>query len=255
MKQQILGLSTNYIHTQGEKGTVLFLHGWGAPISLYQCIFDKLTAMGYGIAAFDMPGVGDTEEPKAPLTLQDYIDFTLSFCRAEGLEEVILMCHSHGGRIALSMLGDPGCPVKCRKAVLIDATGAPTKKSFKARASLRLYKAARILGTAKLTRPLFGPLYEELREKRSSADYKAASPVMRKTMSNVLPCDLTPVMPDITAQVLLIWGERDTATPLSEARVMESRIPGSGLAVIRGAGHFSFADNWSQFSAVLDAFL
>ena len=36
---------------------------------------------------------------------------------------------------------------------------------------------------------------------------------------------------------------------------MEKKIPGAGLVVLAGAGHFSFADRWPQCSRVLDSFL
>ena len=62
-------------------------------------------------------------------------------------------------------------------------------------------------------------------------------------------------MPDINADVLLVWGEKDTATPLSEGKKMESLIKNSGLAPIAGAGHYPYIDNPRQFYAVLDAYL
>ena len=255
MQTQIQGLSTHYIDLPGEKGTVLFLHGWGAHIGLYQNIFDLLQEQGYRVVAFDMPGVGKTQEPKQPLTVADYVSFTLELCEKLAVKEAILMCHSHGGRIALSMLTDKACPVKCEKAVFFDATGV--RKAPSASKPLRQagYKLVKWLGTSKLTAPLFDDLYAEIRDKRASADYKAATPVMRQTMNNVLPADFTDKMPSITAEVLLIWGENDTATPLEQGQTMEKLIPHSGLAVIKNAGHFSFADNWPQFSAVLRAFL
>ena len=255
MQTHIRGLSTHYIDLPGTKGTVLFLHGWGAHIGLYQPIFDLLQQLDYRVVAFDMPGVGKTEEPRQPLTIDDYVAFTLELCGKLQLEEVLLMCHSHGGRIALSMLTDPNCPVKCSKAVFYDAAGV--RKAAAPSQKLRQvgYKAIKWLGTSKLTAPLFDDLYAEIRDKRASADYKAATPVMRQTMNNVLPADFTDKMPDITAEVLLIWGEKDTATPLEHGRIMESLIPNSGLAVIQKAGHFSHTDNWPQFSAVLRAFL
>ena len=255
MQTQTQGLSTHYIDLPGEKGTVLFLHGWGAHIGLYQNIFDLLQEQGYRVVAFDMPGVGKTQEPPKPLTVDDYVAFTLELCQKLSVNEAILMCHSHGGRIALSMLTDPGCPVKCQKAVFFDATGV--RKAPAASKSFRQagYKLLKWLGTSKLTAPLFDDLYAEIRDKRASADYKAATPVMRQTMNNVLPADFTDKMPSITAEVLLIWGEKDTATPLEHGKIMESLIPNSGLAVIQNAGHFGHADNWPQFSAVLRAFL
>lgn len=255
MQTRIQGLSTHYIDLPGEKGPVLFLHGWGAHIGLYQPVFDLLQQQGYRVVAFDMPGVGQTNEPDRPLTVADYVSFTLELCARLELTEVLLMCHSHGGRIALSMLTDPGCPVKCRRAVFMDATGVRPAPSAGKKLRQAGYKALRLLGTSPLTAPLFGDLYAEARDKRSSADYKAASPVMRQTMNNVLPVDFTDKMPAVTAEVLLIWGENDTATPLEQGRVMERLIPNAGLAVIQNAGHFCYADNWPQFSAVLRAFL
>ena len=255
MQTQIRDLSTHYIDLPGTRGTVLFLHGWGAHIGLYQPIFDLLQQLQYRVVAFDMPGVGQTDEPAAPLTIDDYVSFTLELCRKLELEEVILMCHSHGGRIALSMLTDKSCPVKCEKAVFFDATGVRKAATSAQKFKQTGYKAVKWLGTSKLTAPLFGDLYAEMRDKRSSADYKAATPVMRQTMNNVLPLDFTDKMPSITAEVLLMWGDRDTATPLEHGKIMESLIPNSGLAVIQNAGHFSHADNWPQFSAVLRAFL
>ncbi|MBR5389850.1 MAG: alpha/beta hydrolase [Clostridia bacterium] len=254
MHMQLEGLSTHYIDLPGKKTPVLFLHGWGAGIELYQPIFALLQERGYRVAAFDMPGAGGTQEPPAPLTLTDYVSFTLAFCKELKLETVILMAHSHGGRIALRMLSDPACPVKAEKAVLIDAAGVRLPASPSAKLRQTGYKLLKGLGTGKLTAPLFGDLYQELRDKRASADYKAASPVMRATMNNVL-VDLRSNMPAVKAPVLLIYGENDTATPVEHGRIMESLIPGAGLAVIRGAGHFSYADNWPQFSAVLKAFL
>ena len=191
MQTQIRGLSTHYIDLPGTRGTVLFLHGWGAHIGLYQPIFDLLQQLDYRVVAFDMPGVGQTDEPSAPLTIEDYVAFTLELCIKLELQEVILMCHSHGGRIALSMLTDKNCPVKCKKAVFYDAAGVRKAAPASKKLAQTGYKAVKWLGTSKLTAPLFGDLYAEMRDKRASADYKAATPVMRQTMNNVLPLDFT----------------------------------------------------------------
>ena len=49
--------------------------------------------------------------------------------------------------------------------------------------------------------------------------------------------DLTALLPGVDAPTLLIWGEKDTATPLSDGQLMEKRIPDAGLVVLPGAGH------------------
>jgi pimeloyl-ACP methyl ester carboxylesterase len=67
--------------------------------------------------------------------------------------------------------------------------------------------------------------------------------------------DLTSQLSGINVPTLLIWGENDTATPVSDARKMEHLIPDAGLVTFPGCGHYSFLDNPAQFRAVLNSFL
>ena len=92
-------------------------------------------------------------------------------------------------------------------------------------------------------------------ENAGSSDYKNASPMMRQIMSKVVNEDLQHLMPSIQAETLLVWGELDDATPLSDAKIMEKKIPGAGLVVFSGAGHYSYLDCLGQFFRVIDVFL
>ena len=79
--------------------------------------------------------------------------------------------------------------------------------------------------------------------------------MMRAVMSICVNEDLKEFMPSIKAPTLLIWGENDTATPLSDAKTMERLIPDAGLVSFPDCGHYSFLDNPGQFRAVLQSFL
>ena len=96
---------------------------------------------------------------------------------------------------------------------------------------------------------------DRLRAKRGSSDYAQATPRMRAIMSRVVNEDLTPLIPKVKAPTLLIWGENDTATPLADAKKMNSLLPDSGLVSFPGCGHYSFLDNPGQFARVLASFL
>ena len=82
-----------------------------------------------------------------------------------------------------------------------------------------------------------------------------ASEVMRRTLSIVVNTDMTPLMPRVTVPVLLLWGERDTATPLSDGQQMARLMPNAALVPVANAGHFPFLDAPQVFYPVLDAFL
>ena len=66
--------------------------------------------------------------------------------------------------------------------------------------------------------------------------------------------DLTDLLPMIKQDTLLIWGDKDTATPLSDGKLMEERIENSGLCVLEGCGHFSFLEKPAQFKSIMRSY-
>ena len=96
-------------------------------------------------------------------------------------------------------------------------------------------------------------LIEQQRSKGGSSDYNRATPMMRAILSKCVNEDLCRVMPKVTAPVLLFWGDKDTATPISDAHKMERLMPNTGLVVAQGAGHFAMLEQptlWMDQSAL-----
>ena len=104
-------------------------------------------------------------------------------------------------------------------------------------------------------RALFPHAVENMQKHRGSADYAAASPVMRGCLVKAVNEDLEPLLPKIEQDTLLIWGSLDDATPLDDGKTMEKRLPNAGLAVIDGAGHFSWLDSPAVFDAIIRSYL
>ena len=145
-------------------------------------------------------------------------------------------------------------PFQIEKAVLIDSAGILPKKTWKQKVSLRCYKIGRAVMSTKVLHFLYPDAVEDMRRKRGSADYNSATPVMRATLVKVVNEDLEPLMHLVKCPTLLIWGDLDTATPLSDAKRMEELIPDTGLVVCEGAGHFSFAQQAPRVNGALTAF-
>ncbi|MDD2361470.1 MAG: alpha/beta hydrolase [Oscillospiraceae bacterium] len=244
MEIQIDGRCVRYID-EGQGPEVLLLHGWGAPAQTYRLIIDHLSSR-CRVVAPDLPGFGGSQEPPEPWTVDNYVDFTLKFCKAVGLTSPILIGHSYGGRIIIKLMNRPNLSISVPKIILMDAAGIRPARGPKYYIKVYSYKALR---------RLLPPLAEKMRRKTGSSDYRNASPLMRRTLVLALNEDLTPLLSGISVSTLLIWGENDTATPLPDGQTMEKLIPGSGLVVLKNAGHFSFSDRWGQCSRVLDAFI
>ena len=78
---------------------------------------------------------------------------------------------------------------------------------------------------------------------------------MRGVLVASVEDDLRPLLKDIATETLLVWGERDTATPLWMGRVMEEELPDAALVVLPKEDHFAYFHLSIQFCRIVDAFL
>ena len=247
MKTDVNGMSVYYEeYGSADDPTVLVLPGWMARASLYRIIADTLSG-NYHVILLDMPGFGgDTPEPSQSWDLTGFVEFVVSFISDMGFRSLTLMGHSFGGRIIIKMMSQSGLPFVTERIVLIDPAGIKHELSGKAKRKQSFYKFVRRFMTKSQI--------ERYKETHGSADYRAASPVMRDCMVKAINEDLTSLLPNVNCEVLLIWGTADTATPIEDGELMERMMPNAGLARIEGAGHFSFADAPMIFANILRSY-
>lgn len=250
--REINGVTFAYKLTEGTGAPVVLMHGWGCTSATLASIEKTVAALGRPVINVDFPGFGASSEPPYVWGVEEYADAFADLLRLEGVgNDAVLLGHSFGGRVALVHASRH--PVG--KLVLVDAAGIKPRRSLKYYIKVYSFKARKhflylLLGRDKAEKKL-----DKLRARAGSSDYRGASPRMRAIMSRVVNQDLKYLMPAIEAPTLLIWGENDTATPLSDAKTMEKLIPGAALVSFAGCGHYSFLDNPRQFAAVLTSFL
>ncbi len=250
---EIQGLNISYSEAGTEDGTgILLMHGWGCEHSTLQSIEDYLVSRGMHVYNIDFPGHGASIEPPEPWGIEQYTALTEEFRRRVCPDVRILLGHSFGGRVGI-LLSSRNSDIS--KLLLVDAAGVKPKRPLKYFIKVYGFKAGKMMWRLLLGRARAQKRIEAMRAKRGSADYAAASPMMRCVLSRVVNEDLRGVMPRIKASTLLIWGENDTATPLRDARIMERLIPDAGLVSFPGCGHYSFLDNPRGFRAVITEFL
>ncbi|MBQ4349472.1 MAG: alpha/beta hydrolase [Clostridia bacterium] len=252
MFKTIDSLNINYTES-GEGDLVVLLHGWGSNITLFQHTVSVLERK-YKVVAMDMPGFGESDEPSEPWCVDDYVDFVLKFLESYSPEKVTLLGHSFGGRVIIKMCSRE-LPFEIDKIILVDSAGVKPEKTLKQKTKQSIFKMGKKLYSAAPVQKLFPDALENLRKKNGSADYNAASPVMRQTLVRVVNEDLQELMPNVKAPTLLIWGTADDATPLSDALIMEKLMPEAGLVKFEGAGHYSFLECQAQYGRVLASFM
>jgi pimeloyl-ACP methyl ester carboxylesterase len=205
------------------------------------------------LVAVNFPGCGKSETMNEPWNLEDYCDFCLEFMKNVGLENPILIGHSHGGRVILKLTAEK--MVNPPKIVLLDSAGLIPKKTFKQKYRAKSFKAIKTVLTLPVIRNFSEELLQKARNHYGSADYNAAPEVLRKTLVSLVNTDLRDILPNISCPSLLIWGDLDTATPLEDAKTIESLIPDAGLCVLKGTGHYSFCESPFEAEAILKSFI
>ena len=252
MEISVKNIKTHYEQV-GTGPDILLLHGWGSSCAVYKGIMGLLSD-NYRLTALDFPGCGQSETLPCVWDVDDYAEFVLEFIEKTGLQNPILIGHSHGGRVSLKLAGDK--LLAPPKIILLDAAGLIPKKSIKRKlrdAGFKIVKGALKLP---VVNKFSEGVLEKARNKYGSADYKnAATEQLRNTLVKLVNTDLRDILPNIKCPTLLIWGENDTATPLDDAKIIEKLIPDAGLCVIKHAGHFAFCEQPRQAHAIIKSFL
>ena len=238
MKIKIQGLNVNYIQ-YGEGKDIILLHGWGQNIEMMKPLGDNFKDR-FRITILDFPGFGESEEPKEAWNIGNYSDLLEEFLKELKIKKPIVIGHSFGGRVAIRFSARN--PIE--KLVLF---GSPC-----IRVQEELSLSVKFLKKLK-TLPGMNDLGEYMKKYIGSRDYKAASPIMRQTLVEVVNEDLSKYAREIEEPTLLIWGEHDTEAPVSDAKELEKIMIDAALIVLPGT-HYAYLENLNQVVNILNNF-
>ncbi len=219
---------------EDAKETAVMLQGWGTDMTIYDSVAAAINDT-YRVVQFDLPGFGSSEEPPEAWNVEAYCGFFCDFMDSLGIKKTALIGHSYGGRMIINMAAKDELPFEITKIVLIDSAGV-----MPVRTAAQNFKVKRI---------------DYWMSKQGSEDYRNASPVMKKCLVMAVNEDFQDRMPLVKQETLLIWGDLDLDTPISDAHIMEEKIPNAALVVLEGTDHYSFLYRPAEFRRILRAFL
>ena len=211
----------NY-EVEGEGEPVILLHGWLTDLESMRPLTTNLVKK-FKVYLVDVVGFGKSDLPEEPLNSQDFAEFLQEFMEKLKIENPVLIGHSNGGRIIINAVGRK--LVKAKKIVLIDSAGIKPHHSAPYYLKLAVFKTGKLFLNLLPNTKGIKEFKERLRNKVGSSDYKASPTVLKDTMKIILKEDVKDLLPNIDVPTLLIWGSLDTATPISDAKIMEKLIP------------------------------
>lgn len=216
---------------------LVFIHGWGATAKIFETVFYYLKDE-FNIYSFDLPGFGSTPIEKV-MTLKDYAEFVYKFLKENDIKEPIIIGHSFGGAIAVKLVLIH--PENIPQLILVSAS-AIRKSRHKIILIKKMADFIKPFLSEKLRRFILKMLWLD------KTDYaQIDSPKLKETFKNIINEDLGPYLSTIKIPTLVIWGGKDTITPLKEGELIASSIPNAKLLVIKNAGHFRFLEKPEEF--------
>lgn len=143
---------------------------------------------------------------------------------------VILLGHSFGGQLAVRFTTK--YPDRVTALILVASSGIRDRSLLAHMKRIVFYGLAKIGAVFAYIPGATGIFYKLVREQ----DYYKAPPIMKKTMTNVIGEEIIEDLPQIAVPTLVIWGEKDTITPLRNVAFFKT-IPTMELRTIAEARH------------------
>ncbi len=260
-----------FVQEKGSGVPVVLIHGTAAWSELWRATIDALAAAGFHVIALDLPPFGFSDRPG---------DYTRErqAARIDGVLErlssapAIIVGHSFGAGAATEFA--MRYPRRTRGLVLVDAALGLTSEPSDAPWFLKPKWTRETTVSLTITNPLATktllasliakkeralPQYVEilqrpLRRRDSTPDiadwllYFAGSDSAAQSADPASYAKLT-------LPVAMIWGERDSVTPMEQARDLQRRLPQATLATLPGLGHIPQIEDPEAFNAALLAAL
>ncbi len=154
--------------------------------------------------------------------------------------QFFLLGHSFGGRIAIKFAAQN--PEKLKGLVLVSSAGIVPKGKFFRFCVFKIAKFGKRFSGLPFFDLFRRGFYKYILRR---TDYIQAEnlPYLKETFKNIIKEDLREYLPKIKVPCLIVWGDKDNVTPVSDAYLMDKEIPNSRLEILRGIGHFPYTEN------------
>jgi len=223
---------------QGDKNPLLILHGWGRTGNEWISMAEELSRWSERkVYVVDLPGFGESSLPQVK-TIFEYSQLVKNFCKYIGIDRVVLIGHSLGGRIGIVLALQYREFIE--KLVLVDPAGVKIRSIKR----IVLTILAKIFSWVpqKIRRLLIKPLMDS--DSRST-------PALEALYRAVVSDDLRKYLKKIYVPTYIVWGEKDAILPLSQTKVYARQIKDCVVRVVWDADHDPHLTKYEQTLAIL----
>jgi len=205
---------------------IVILHGWGSDLTKWLPFKKLLQKAGFKVYLPKLPTNKPMGTDDFSLWLKQYV---------KKIDKFVLIGHSFGGQIAVNYAAQ--YPQKLSHLVLINSSAIRNKFNFKRLFFLPFAKLGKLIFSLPLLKSLAAPakklLYKIIRE----PDYFKANITMKQIMKIITQEDQQLNLKKITTPTLVLWGQQDKSTPLSQGKLTAKLIKNSTLKIFPQTTH------------------
>ena len=259
---EVNGLRMHY-RRAGDGARLLYISGTGADLRMTPGVFESPLGSAFDVLAYDQRGLGQTDKPAGPYSMQDYADDAAALLDAIGWDNALVVGVSFGGMVAQELALRH--PAMVARLVL-----ACTSAGGEGGASYPLHQLADLPVDERMTRQL------AISDLRQTAEWQRSHPEAVERMlawsraaASIGGSDPTRLVGEalqldarrrhdtwdrldqLKMPVLLCAGRYDGIAPLRNMEAMAGRIPTAELRVYTG-GHLFLLQARSAYPEIVD---
>jgi pimeloyl-ACP methyl ester carboxylesterase len=244
----------------GAGQALVLLHAFPLSADMWRAQIDRAPE-GWRLVAPDLRGFGAGAAPEGPRTVDDYAADVLALMDTLSIDRAVIGGLSMGGYVTFAMFRL--APERFAGVVLAN-TKAPGDTEEGRAARRAMSGTVRTAGVRAVAETLLPRLVGETTRRERPAVMERVRAMMESNSAAAIDAaihalmnrpDSTPALGRITCPALVIAGQEDSLTPLSDAELLASSIGGAELAVLPRAGHLSNVEAPDLFSDALAGFL
>jgi pimeloyl-ACP methyl ester carboxylesterase len=233
------GYRIHYYTLGPERGRpVVLIHGLGGRAEDWEKLAPYLRRAGYRIYLPDLPGFGQSEKPSDfSYSVTDQSKIVVGFFDVLGLKQVDLGGWSMGGWIV--QLVAVNNPDRVSRLMLFDSAGLYMRPEW----DIKLFTPISPAEVEKLDKLLMPhpPKLPDFVSRDILRVSREHAWIMHRSLDTMLQGRETTdaLLPQLKMRVLIVWGELDQITPLTEGEKIHKLIPQSQMDVVAGCGHLA----------------